>query len=82
MTADAITDFIKDRIGVDVANCTKLKTKHESYSSFCFEVPAGEFDGVFASEEWPPGLLLKPFRGDPLLGATVSVDPTESTKNA
>lgn len=41
--------------------CTKLKTRHESYSSFRIAVNEDDFERVNNADVWPMGSLFRPF---------------------
>ncbi|CAN7940035.1 unnamed protein product [Ixodes hexagonus] len=43
--------------------CTKLKTRHENYSSFRIAVNEEDFDKVNNADVWPMGSLFRPFFG-------------------
>jgi hypothetical protein len=84
MSAEKVSDFVRERMKVNAVGCTQLKTKHTTYSSVCLEVLMSDFRTVYYSDEWPTGLLLKPFRGNPGTGerARNHEDSPASPKNA
>ncbi|KAI5754557.1 hypothetical protein M8J77_009532 [Diaphorina citri] len=43
--------------------CSKMKTRHTSYSSFHLSIPEDQKDLINCNDAWPEGVLVKPFTG-------------------
>lgn len=50
-------------VDVTPVSCKRLKTKHDSYSSFCVTVDGESFERLGDPSLWPKGCLFKPFQG-------------------
>lgn len=59
-TVDDIEKYFSDE-AVDMSKCEKLKTRYDDYSSFKVSVPVSQFEKVFTSGFWPPGVFVKEF---------------------
>ena len=59
-----IKEFLSNELKIDV-NCIKLKTKHESYASFCIEANEEHYEALVSPDLWDAGVLLFPFFGRP-----------------
>ena len=65
-TAEAeLTDYVEDVVGATPTNCTKLKSKFDTYSSFILVVPVDVKDRVLDGSKWMFGTLIKPFVHQP-----------------
>lgn len=81
LTLDLLTYASELRSAV----CSKMKTKHASYSSFSFyfTVPEDQKHVISSDAAWPQGVLVKPFAGkllkDYVLEKYDSLDPEGSS---
>jgi hypothetical protein len=57
--------LILDKASID-CQVFKLKSKHDSYASYVFEVPKFYESCLLAPDLWPDGVLVKRFKGKPL----------------
>ena len=58
--ADIIT-AVESKTGINIV-CSKLKTRFDSYASFCVGASADSFESLMNPEVWDEGVLFKPFR--------------------
>lgn len=63
VTENDITAYINNEIEITHLKVAKLKTKHDSYSSFYIAVEAANFERIFNIVFWPAGCLICPFYG-------------------
>ncbi|KAI5731913.1 hypothetical protein M8J77_018375 [Diaphorina citri] len=64
VTAQVLTqDLMSYVTDLTSVKCSKIKTKHSSYSSFHLSVPEDQKQLVSSGEAWPEGVLVKPFVG-------------------
>lgn len=79
LTRDLLTYASELRSAV----CSKMKTKHASYSSFHLTVPEDQKHLISSDAAWPQGVLVKPFAGkllkDYVLEKYDSLDPEGSS---
>lgn len=57
---DEVMTFLSGN-GVESANCEKLETKFNSYSSFKIGIPFDKLDLVLSPDFWPSGVLIRKF---------------------
>ncbi|KAH7941168.1 hypothetical protein HPB49_010666 [Dermacentor silvarum] len=63
-TSKSVSDFVNGVTGgARSCVCTKLPSKHDTYSSFHVAVDETDFDGLLRAELWPAGCLFRPFYG-------------------
>lgn len=65
-------------VQVTPLSCKRLKTKHDSYSSFCVTVDAECFRRLCDPSMWPKGCLFKPFQGKLHPGMVHSCETSEN----
>jgi hypothetical protein len=78
VSSQEIRKFVKDKMNIDPVDCIKLPTRYETYSSFCLEIFHQDFETVYNSDEWPPGLFLKRFRGGKAPKAGVPIQENQA----
>jgi hypothetical protein len=78
-TENFLQELIKSEMQLDV-NCIRLKTKYDTYASFCIETSEENYEALMAPEAWDEGVLLFPFYGRPnnLSKKTAPYDSTGS----
>ena len=55
-----VKDYVKSKFKADL-NCTKLKTRYDSYSSFKIEGFCENIDEFFKADNWPCNVLIRKF---------------------
>jgi hypothetical protein len=60
-----ILEYIKTSLNQEVS-CIKLKSKYNTYSSFCIKAEIDAYNVMNEPDFWPLGSLISPFRGKPL----------------
>lgn len=60
---DLAKDLLKDAEGLTSVKCSKMQTKHSSYSSFHVAVPEEQKQHVSSGDVWPEGSFVKLFFG-------------------
>jgi hypothetical protein len=63
VSASDVENYLQAHLNLSSLTCTKLKTKFNSYSSFCVSVTEDDFPLVNDSGAWPNGCLIAPFYG-------------------
>ena len=58
-----IENHLKSNIKIPTAICSKLKTKHDTYSSFHISVEESDIDKIMDPNSWPEGALLTTYFG-------------------
>jgi len=63
VSEEDIKNSLKNLVKLSSLNCTKLKTKFSSYSSFHVSVEESDFTLINDTAIWPAGCLIAPFYG-------------------
>ncbi|XP_070532996.1 uncharacterized protein [Ptychodera flava] len=53
--------YIRETMRIDTIDCDKLKTKYDSYASFCIAVRPDNFESLMNPDVWPEGVLIRKF---------------------
>ncbi|KAI5743921.1 hypothetical protein M8J77_023787 [Diaphorina citri] len=56
-------DLLSYAVDLESVVCSKMKTRHTSYSSFHLSIPEDQKDLINCNDAWPEGVLVKPFTG-------------------
>ncbi|KAG0426831.1 hypothetical protein HPB47_026080 [Ixodes persulcatus] len=74
-TASDVILLVEPLLNGNPICCSKMKTKHETYSSFHVEVNQDSFEVINRPEVWPDGCIFHPFFG------RLDVSRTSSSEN-
>ena len=78
-----ISDYAKAQFPLSShVECTKLKTKYNTYSSFKVVILGIPFKESLSLENWPEGVLVKRFYSAPLNAGQISHRISESSANS
>ena len=61
ITADILSDFIKDELGINISHCEALETKYYDYNSFKVALSASDRIKLLNSGVWPAGIICRKF---------------------
>ena len=78
-----ISDYAKAQFPIlSHVECTKLKTKYSTYSSFKIVISGIPFKESLSLENWPERVLVKRFYTAPLNAGKISHKISESSANS
>ena len=61
ITADILSNFIKDELGINVSHCESLETKYDDYNSFKVTLSVSDRIKLLNSDVWPSGIICRKF---------------------
>jgi hypothetical protein len=62
-TSDHITNIVKSITRVAPLSCLQLRTKYDTYVSFCITVTENHFSNILNPQHWEEDFLIMPFEG-------------------
>jgi hypothetical protein len=63
VTTDDVQKSLKEQLSLKMLDCTRLKTKFNSYASFHISVTEDEFPLINDASVWPSECLIAPYYG-------------------